>query len=557
MRDRFHIILTICALCMASSLAAARELTLVDDDKPRVRPFILDSIAISRADVFDSTTIPIIGGVLDHLHALTKERVIREEIFREIGDTVTQSDLDEIEQNLRGLTIFADLRIDVRTTAEEEMKEVPHATLYIWTQDSWSLRTAGSYSTNDTIISYSGSLREANLLGYGKTFGLSADYTNFNNRGWRYGTFYLNPNIFGTYVQVGGEAILSGPERSGYFFAARPFFSDRTPYAFSALASYAFGPELSWLRRSRTEVVTSEVPAHRTTLSGWFSSAKQQASSSDVFRSSVSILYNQVRRDDGVAFPRAFENSVGVFGGISSRRREYTRVVGADMDGDVQVPVGAMGSVTVGKIAPVNGGGDNVVYIGADARQSVRWDNFVGSAAVESGTGLSGKSAQFTTFRSSLKGTYLFNPGALVMRISQSTVWNWPRYLALPIDNLNGLRGYSQGTIFGDNRIVINTDLRFPSLLKIWIFDLGAAAFYDLGSVWRQSEQIGGIQFHSSAGLGIRVGNARASIDKGWFRVDIPYNFDERRISRIIISSQEAFDFFGTLDYRPPAPYLY
>ncbi|MEP7219787.1 MAG: hypothetical protein ABI876_12775, partial [Bacteroidota bacterium] len=346
-------------------------------------------------------------------------------------------------------------------------------------------------------------------------------------------------------------------ERSGYFFAARPFFSDRTPYAFSALASHAFGPELSWLRRSRTEVVTSEVPAHRTTLSGWFSSARQQVASSDVFRSSLSIFYNQVRRDDGAVFPRAFENSVGVFGGISSRRREYTRVVGADMDGDVQVPIGAMGSVTVGKIAPVNGGGDNVVYIGADARQSVRWDNFVGSAAVESGTGLSGKSAQFTTFRASLKGTYLFNPGALVTRISQSTVWNWPRYLALPIDNLNGLRGYSQGTIFGDNRIVINTDLRFPSLLKIWIFDLGAAAFYDLGSVWRQSEQIGGIQFHSSAGLGIRVGNARASIDKGWLRVDIPYNFDERRISRVIISSQEAFDFFGTLDYRPPAPYLY
>ncbi len=518
-----------------------------------IRPFILDSLIIVTADVFDSTNrIPIVGGLIEHLHAVTKPKVIAQEVFRGKGDTVTQYDLDEIEQNLRAYTIFSDITLEV-TPVPGDDDEVPHAILTVRTRDSWSLRVSGFYNSENNL-SYGASLSEVNLLGFGKTFGVTADYSNREDRGWRSGLTYLNPNIFGTHAQIGGNATVAGTERIGNLFIGRPFFSDRTPYAFNTAISYFFGNEASY-NRLPTGVVTTLVPIHRTAIGGWFSSAKGE--DGEVFRSSIDVQYNRSYRDGPTEHPRAFENSVWVFGGISSRRRSYTRINGADMDGEVQVPIGAMGSVSVGKISPINGGLDNVVYVGADARQAVRSGDFYGYASIEAGTGLAKKSAQFTSERVVASGAWVINPGALVARFEQSTLWNWPRYVALTLDNASGLRGYDQGELFGDNKMLMNVEYRLMPIVRILSFDLGMAAFYDVGSVWRQSEKISQAQFHSSAGAGVRVASAGGGIEKGLLRVDFTYNFDQKKIGRIIISSQEAFDFFGTLDYRPPAPYIF
>jgi hypothetical protein len=530
-----------------------------EDDGP-VRPFILDDIRVETRDVFDSSNaVPIVGPLIEHFHAVTKPKVVAQEVFRAVGDTVTQYDLDEMEQNMRGLTIFSliEFKVDYVPPAdsvEEDPDALPHAILTVKTRDAWSLRFSGYFSNSERSLAYGTTLEEANLLGLGKSLAVSADYSNREDRGWRYGLAYLNPNVFGSHVELGGSASVAGAERVGSFFVGRPFFSDRTPYAFSTGVTYFLGNEVSYTH-SNSEVVSSSVPIHRTALGGWYSSAK--GASGEVFRTSLDIQYNRAFRDGPSEHPRAFENSVWVFGGISSRRRSYTKIVNADMDGEVQVPIGGMGSVSIGKISPVHGGLDNVAYVGADASQAVRSGDLYGYASIAAGTGLAGKSAQFTSEKVVASGAWLTHPGALVARFEQSTLWNWPRYVALPLDNSGGLRGYPPGELFGDNKMLLNIDYRLTPVVRVLWFDLGVAAFYDVGSVWRQAEKISQARFHSSAGFGLRVANANGTINKGLLRVDLAYNFDERRLGRIIISSQEAFDFFGTLDYRPPAPYIF
>jgi len=548
------------ALAVASLLGMALTLTAQPSQAGSpgpIRPFILDSLIIVTADVFDSTNrIPIVGSLIEHLHAVTKPKVIVQEVFRGRGDTVTQYDLDEIEQNLRNYTIFSDIVFEVTPVPGSEDDEgdgLPHAILTVRTRDAWSLRVSGFYNSENNL-SYGASLSEVNLLGLGKTFGVTADYSNREDRGWRSGVTYLNPNIFGTHAQIGGNATLAGSERIGNLFIGRPFFSDRTPYAFNTAIAYFFGNEASYTRLP-TEVISTLVPIHRTAIGGWFSSATGE--DGEVFRSSIDVQYNRAYRDGPTEHPRAFENSVWVFGGISSRRRSYTRINGADMDGEVQVPIGAMGSVSIGKISPTNGGLDNVVYVGADARKAVRSGDFYGYASIEAGTGLAKKAAQFTSERVVASGAWVINPGALAARVEQSTLWNWPRYVALTLDNASGLRGYDQGEIFGDNKMLVNLEYRLMPIVRILSFDLGMAAFYDVGSVWRQSEKLAQAQFHSSAGMGVRVASANGGIQKGLLRVDFTYNFDQKKLGRIIVSSEESFDFFGTLDYRPPAPYIF
>jgi|GEM_PF-2529366 len=521
-----------------------------------VPAFILDSVQIITVDVFDSTNrIPLVGGLVEQFHARTRERVIRGELFFADGDTLSQIDLDELELNLRRLTIFSDIRFEVIPWKGEEEEEIPYSMLVIRTRDAWSLRFGVGYTKTEDVFSGYLSMREVNLFGLAKQVGVSASYSDFNDRGWLLGASYYNPNIFGTHVYLGGDGGFAGNQRFGSFYVGRPFFSDRTPYAFNSMASYYAGQEVFDFRYPDAEVASLADDARRTNLGGWYSIAGGRIG--DVFRASLSVAYNRTIRHDLVDVHRAFENSVSIFGGISSHRRRYTRFVNADFDGERQVAIGAAGSISIGKIAPHSGGLDNIVYVGGDARQAWRSGNFYGFVAVEAGTGLAGKDARFTTERSEASSALLFDHGTLAARFEQSTVWNWPRYLYVPVDNANGLRGYPRLQHFGDNRLLFNFEYRAAPVFTIMMFDFGAVAFYDIGSAWKQSEQLTDVRFHSSAGLGLRISNAKGQIDKGLLRIDLAFNFEDRKIARLIISSEEAFDVFGTLDYRPPAPYVY
>jgi hypothetical protein len=528
--------------------------------RDHIRPFILDTVVIHARDVFEGAArIPIISDLLDPFHAVTKDRAIRREVFFDVGDTVAQVDVDELEQNMRNLAIFAEISLHVIPLKGEEENDYPRAVLYIDTRDAFTLLFSGDYSRAEDALSYSVGLKESNLFGLAKQFGVYASYTTLNDRGWRYGATYLNPNIWGSHVEIGGDFGIAKEEHSGSFGVGRPFFSDRTRYAFNAAMGYYHGNQtLLFHGPNAGEVVQPVDKIHQTAFGGWFSGGHTDENGS-VFRSSISINYNHTIRDllPGPGTRTAFENSVGVFGGISSRKRHYVKIVDADFEGEEHVPIGAMGSVTIGKISPVYGGLDNVVYIGGDARQAAQSGDLYGFASIESGTGLANQSAQFITERVRATGLWLVHPGAFAARFEQSNVWNWPRYLFLPLDNNNGLRGHSYLDHFGDNRMIFDLEYRLVPGLRIWIFDVGAAAFYDVGAVWDQSQKLAQTQFHSSSGVGLRIGNAKSTINKGLLRIDLAYNFDQKRFARLIIGTQESFDVFGTLDYRPPAPYVY
>lgn len=556
MRSPFVPFLLLALICYGGmSIPTLAQKPGVWDERP-IPTFILDSVHIITADVFDSTNrLPLIGGIAEHLHARTRERAISNELFFKDGDTLSQIDLDELELNLRRLTIFSDIRLEVVPWKGEEEEKVPYAMLVIRTRDAWSLRVSGSYSRSGDYISLFGGLREVNLFGLAKQLGVNASYTDFNNLGWRLGATYFNPNIFGTHIHIGADAGFAKNQRSGNFTVGRSFFSDRTKYGFNTAVAYYDGEEVFDVRGDDGDPLALISDTRRTAFGGWYSRA--QGRSGDIFRTSVSLTYNNTIREGVPGIHRALDNSVGVFGGISSHRRRYTKFLNADFEGERQIAVGGAGSITIGKIAPHSGGLDNIVYVGGDARQGLRFGDFYGFASIEAGTGLAGKEARFTTERVTASAAYLLGAGALAARFEQSTVWNWPHYLFVAVDNNNGLRGYTRLQTFGDNRMFFNFEYRAVPIVQVWTFDVGATAFYDVGSAWRQSEQISNVRFHSSAGLGLRFSNAKAKIERGLLRVDLAYNFDQKKFARLIISSEESFDVFGTLDYRPPAPYLY
>ena len=81
----------------------------------------------------------------------------------------------------------------------------------------------------------------------------------------------------------------------------------------------------------------------------------------------------------------------------------------------------------------------------------------------------------------------------------------------------------------------------------------GVTLFHDIAGYWNQGVPFSSVRFHNAAGLGLRIGNSE-NIDAGFLRVDFAWNFDRNEFGGISFDFTEAFDLFGTLDYRSPGP---
>lgn len=521
--------------------------------EPPTGSFVVDSVSTKALDLFEGETPwPIVGPVMDFFHARTRGGILQEEIWIRPGDTITPHDINEIQNRLRGLGAFAEIRTSFDTTSQVH-EDLPEGTLLVRTRDTWSILLYATYARSQDETTYALSLTDYNLLGTVNRLGIGTDYSSLGTRGHRYYGTYRNGNLFGTFHSLDASAVVGDHETSFFGQIALPVFTDRFRNAYAIAASSFDGARVAFPHGFRG-TRSIDVPVTTTDGSAWFS--RTNGARGDVFRWSLSTQFDRTRRDTLPEFARAFENTVGLFAGIASHRRRYVYVRDADFNGERQIPIGAYGSVSVGKISPHNNGKENLIYIGFDAGKSIISRDIYANADVAAGTGFRDRSTAFTTLRWALSGAWMTHPGALAVRVDQSTVWNWPRYLAA-FESGGLLRGYDRENISSDNKLVTALEYRLNPILRILAFDLGAVAFAETGGYWSQGERFGATRFHSAAGIGLRVGYAGSDFGKGLLRVDLAWNFDEQRWSKILIGTEEAFDVFGTLAFRPPGPYTY
>jgi len=536
------------ALLVCSTVTAVAQKT--DDD---AFPFVVDSITIEALDLFEGTTPwPVLGPVMDFFHVRTRAELVREEIFIEVGDTIWPRDVDEQQFRLRNAGAFADIRIECAPAGHDE-DDVRHGRLRIQTRDTWSILLYASYTRAQDETAWAIAVTDFNLFGTLNRFGIGVDYSSLGDRGNRWYGTYRNTNVLGSFMTMDLAGVVGRNETSATLNIGVPFYSDRVRNGFAIGASYLEGKLPAFPHDGSIER-SVETPLTTIDAGAWFS--RSNGGKGDVFRWSAALSVDRTTRDTLAAFAKAFENTARAFVGISSIRRRFTFVQDADFNGERQIPIGAFGDVSIGKIAPHAHGSDNVVYVGFDAGRAVRTGNVYAIAEAAAGTGFRGRQTSFTTFRWMLGGALLTNPGAVVLRVDQSTVWNWPRYL---VSFASGglLRGYERQDLASDNKFIVATEYRLNPIVRILAFDLGAAVFYELGGYWNQGQSFESTRFHSSAGIGLRVGYAGSRFGKGLLRADLAWNFDRGRFSKLLIGTEEAFDIFGTLEYRPPGPLVY
>jgi len=125
------------------------------DDVPVIR-----SVRIERRDVWDERDRDWFFGssVMNGLHVMTKDYVIDDEIFFDIGDDLDTVLLLETERVLRRTSVFTNVRVRHERFGDS-------ADVVIETQDRWSLDPAVVLSTGGGISTLGGQIEEYNILG--------------------------------------------------------------------------------------------------------------------------------------------------------------------------------------------------------------------------------------------------------------------------------------------------------------------------------------------------------------------------------------------------------
>jgi len=215
----------------ACLVAALSGLTLAAASAPRAwhahdaRKARISRIIVEIGDVFDLARPDEdiwIGRVANHLHASTREAVIRRALLFAEGDLVRERRIYETERLLRALPFLKDARIDPEA--------LPDGTVaaHVRVRDAWTTQINVGYSQVGGQRSMEFGVDEKNFLGLGKNvaFDLSKDHERST-----WGLAYTDPQVFGSRwtLALHSQYLTDGYSRT--LKLERPFFALDTPWS--------------------------------------------------------------------------------------------------------------------------------------------------------------------------------------------------------------------------------------------------------------------------------------------------------------------------------------
>lgn len=486
-------------------------------------------------------------------HVTTRTGVVRGAIddVLSIHDTLRPGVIEDVERSLRALGVLSTIDLSL-----DSGKSPSDPDFVVRTSDGWSLiaEFLDRPGDHDPIII----LREENLVGTARSVGAGGTISSDSIVGRRWYAGFRDPRLFGTAHRFSSELIVDRLTTELRFTLEQPLLTFRQPILYGGTFTLLDGSQVYRFSDNRGSLVDGgdTVDSRRIRASAWVGSPNDEQ---DIFVGSVAIHAHFDKPSIAAETAPAqepFANTIGLFAGIGSYRRQYRPLTGYTSTGQLLVPIGGAGSVSIGKFFSVDNGLDDVIYIGADARQTAMIDDLYLHASVAAGTGIRDREAELTSLQFGAGFGLPAGPGYLVGGLASRTIWRWPRYTFLPATRgSNGIRGYTDFDLFGDNRLVLNTEYRLFPVIDFDIWQIGFILFHDVAGVWNQGRPFSSVQFSNSLGAGIRVGH-EVGIETGFLRIDVGWNFDRDEIGEISFGVGEHFDLFGSLEYRAPGPFL-
>ena len=492
----------------------------------------IKDIYIDRRDVFDSTDADwfFAAPVINSFHTLTKQYVIEDELLFKSGDELNLDFVYETERNLRNTGLFSNVDIQFDSAGYNSYD------IWVITQDRWSTMPEILFGTGGKEHAFGLGLKEKNFLGTGSKIQLDLLYRSENKTGWQITDTIALRRFLRSDYSIEFSIFANKHKTAQNLQIYDPFLniSDKSSYGISL--KNEFGNDFSYY-----DDKTNLLPIHERRLKLWYSYAWKRK---DRVFMTVMSEFDDVKRIIP-EYRRAYDNTAKLFVAFSSLSESYIETDKLNTFNIEDLPIGGWGTTILGKTFAMNSDGEALYYIGGRGETSWLYGNLYLFGQLTGASSFTNNHGKFTYQEFLGLGFYRITKDILLTgRFCQQTVWNWNAYRQLVLDNDAGLRGYTANRLSGDNRIVGNIELRtFPNI-NLWILRFGPTLFFDVGTVWNKGIDIDKTRWHSSIGAGLRIFNMKSEGKSGVIRIDVAYNFDERKFAEIILTSDQLFSVF-------------
>lgn len=502
----------------------------------RIRDIIIEQNPVfSKEEEQELFVFPLFNA----LHATTKEYIVDDEILFSEGELVDEALLAETERNLMATGFFKKVAVSVDTVSDVDVD------VYVVTWERWSTMPYLKLQTGGGAVSIGAGITDDNALGFGTKVTANAVKKTENDIGWEGDIALVQPRVFRSELTVAGLLRGNKVRTQQEVVVLKPFRTVETTDAWYAGASNAFGSDFFYAGDSVRLLPFHEQRAHL-----WYARAFPRK---DRYFITASLQLQDVHRINPTV-RQAMDNSGRFLVGFSSLAQQFRKEAFLNAFSAEDVAEGAWGTVVLGKVFAMQSGGEQLYYAGGQVEQSVfaRNDLYL-SGQVSAGSGFAGSEARYTYQEFLGRGFYRVSSRSLLAaRIRQQTAWNWTAFRQLVLDNDAGLRGYGVNELTGDNRIVANVEYRVFPDVSLWGFQASALAFYDIGTVWQQSEKVQNARVYHSVGVGMRIHNEQMFGPHLLWRIDVPYNFKTQGVGQIVVAVQQLFSVFQPLQFRAP-----
>lgn len=464
---------------------------------------------------------------LNWFHGTTREEVVRRELLFQEGDPYVDARVEESMRNLRGMAIFALVRIAAVHTSEPGAVGV-----VVHTRDLWSLRAETGFNFSTIIDTFTLRLTERNFLGRNKA--LAAEFV-LLPRSYRMEQQYLARRVWGSTVQlqeaVGVVFNRDTREAEGTTWLLKfgePYFNLKQRWSWTG--SFRYDNYISRRLRGREILLfpygANDDPNGPHAQRLW----RQQVGSGYV--GGYLRLGERFKQTWGLGWDVRYQHANPVadtmlvpelreaFAAYLPRNRTES---GPSVSYDILIPqfqkfvnlttYGQTENVRVGPSASLTsrvplrafGSNSNSWVYTATAGYVLAVGGFLFEAGVSGRMRYERQRVTDQRLETVLRGAtpVLFGAFRFVSRVTWDGRQNDTARTFVTLGASNGLRGYTSGTVGaeGGSKLLANFELR--SLPIEWqAVHVGAVMFYDTGSVYTG---LSGLTMHHAAGVGLRV----------------------------------------------------
>jgi hypothetical protein len=506
------------------------------------RVYRIGKITIIRREVFspdDSTGSHWILDAANGLHVVTKENRIRSRLLFKEGDVYDGAVLDESARILRSMAIIGDVGIRPDTLPDGLVD------VTVTTADRWSLGANASFKRDGGITAFGLSASEDNFLGNAQSFSVGYNYSNERERPHGYDVAFTDPHLFDEWLNLRAQYISNEFLDIKTLLLERPLYSDASRWS----AGVYLDDGRSRVRTFTDGVLDTQYDIRQENQRFWGVIA-----SAGMPRLLFGPSYVRTRSGSDSGTARSWDNLdlVSLSLGVIDRTYFTSRYV--DNFGRTEdVPLGYQANVMFGWNAHRPTGDSPRQYFRALWQHALlpagRW--FLEYTAMATGYPAGEVVRDATVSLTVLQHVPLAERHLLAFRGSVVVGENWSPGTQLVLGSPTGLRGYPAYALSGNRQVLANLEHRFFSDLSFWIFRFGTALFVDAGTVWNEGERLASQRIRTAAGFGLRIENSKRA-GSGVIRVDVAFNFEERRFAQVIISSDQLFHAFRRIEYLPP-----